>query len=131
MKKFFGKFEWFSKKSESTTTSQILTIPRIIEGVSAKNLEITQLLVDFFKGFDSMHSGKIVQMLVVYGLPEETVTSIMIFYKETKAVVRLSDGGTDFFDIIAGVLREDSFIPYLFIIYLDYCYITLLMNING
>ena len=30
------------------------------------------------------------------------------------------DGDTDYFDIVAGVLQEDSLAPYLFIICLDY-----------
>ena len=36
-----------------STTSQILTIIRILEGVRAKNLQATLLFVDFTKAFDS------------------------------------------------------------------------------
>ena len=39
-----------------STTSQILTIRRILEGVRAKNLQATLLFVDFTKAFDSIHS---------------------------------------------------------------------------
>ena len=39
-----------------STTSQILTICRILEGVRAKNLQVTLLFVDFTKVFDSIHS---------------------------------------------------------------------------
>ena len=42
-----------------STTSQILTIRRILEGVRAKNLRATLLFVDFTKAFDSIHRGKI------------------------------------------------------------------------
>ena len=41
-----------------STTSQILTILRILEGVQAKNLLVTLLFVDFTKAFDSIHRGK-------------------------------------------------------------------------
>ena len=41
-------------------------------------------------------------------------------YKNTKLNVRTPDGDTDYFDIIIGVLQEDTLAPYLFIIYLDY-----------
>ena len=41
-----------------STTSQILTIRRILEGVRAKNLQTTLLFVDFSKAFDSIHRGK-------------------------------------------------------------------------
>ena len=40
------------------STSQILTIHRILKDVSAKTLEATQLFVDFSKAFDSIHGGK-------------------------------------------------------------------------
>ena len=38
-----------------STTSQILTIRRILEGVRAKKLQATLLFVDFTKAFDSIH----------------------------------------------------------------------------
>ena len=41
-----------------STTSQILTICRILEGVRSKNLEAIILFVDFTKAFDSIHSGR-------------------------------------------------------------------------
>ena len=54
-----------------STTSQILTIRRILEGVWAKNLEATILFVDFTKAFDSIHRGKMEQILLAYGLPKK------------------------------------------------------------
>ena len=47
-----------------STTSQILTIRRILEGVRAKNLQVTLLFVDFTKAFDSIHRGKMEQTLL-------------------------------------------------------------------
>ena len=44
----------------------------------------------------------------------------MILYKSTKVKVRLPDGDTDYFNIVAGVLQGDTLVPYLFIICLDY-----------
>ena len=49
-----------------STTSQILTIRRILR---AKNLQATLLFVDFTKAFDSIHRGKMEQILLAYGLP--------------------------------------------------------------
>ena len=46
------------------STSQILTIRRILEGVRAKNLEATLLFVDFFKAFDSIHGEKMEQIFL-------------------------------------------------------------------
>ena len=44
----------------------------------------------------------------------------MTLYKNTKVKVRSSDGDTEFFDIVLGVLQGDTLAPYLFIICLDY-----------
>ena len=103
-----------------STTSQILTIHRILEGVRAKNLQATLLFVDFTKAFDSIHRGKMELTLLAYGLPKETVAAIMILYKNTKVKVRLPDWDTEYIDIVAGVLQGDTLAPYLFIICLDY-----------
>ena len=103
-----------------STTSQILTIRRILEGVRAKNLQVTLLYVDFIKAFDSIHRGKMEQILLSYGLPKETVAAITILYKNTKVKVRSPDGDREYFDIVAGVLQGDTLTPYLFIICLDY-----------
>ena len=103
-----------------STTSQILTIRRILEGVRAKNLRATLLFGDFTKAFDSIHRGKMELILIAYGLPKETVAAIMILYRNTKVKVRSPDGDTEYFDIVAGVLQGDTLAPYLFIICLDY-----------
>ena len=78
-----------------STTSQILSIRRILEGVREKNLQATLLFVDFTKAFDSIHQGK-------------TVAAITILYRSTKVKVRSPDGDTEHFDIVAGVLQRDT-----------------------
>jgi len=80
----------------------------------------TLLFVDFSKAFDSIHRGQMQKILLAYGIPEETVSGIMMLYKNTKSLVRSPDGDTDFFEILAGVLQGDTLAPYLFIICLDY-----------
>ena len=107
------------RRNRSTTT-QILTIRRILKGVRAKNLEATILFVDFIKAFDSIHSGKIEQILLAYGLPKETVAAITILNRNTNVNVRSPDGDTDYFDIVAGILQGDTLALYIFIICLDY-----------
>ena len=104
-----------------STTSQILTIRRILEGVRAKNTQAKLLFVDFTKAFDSIHRGKMEQILLAYGLPKETVAAITILYRDTKVKVR----DTEYFDIVPGVLQGDTLAPYLFIICLGddgYCF---------
>ena len=95
-----------------------------------KNLQATLLFVDFTKAFDSIHRGKMEQILIAYGLPKETVAAIMILYRNTKVKVRSPDGDTDYFDIVAGVLQGDTLASYLFIICLDSVLRTSIDNIR-
>ena len=60
------------------------------------------------------------QILLVYGMPNETVAAITIIYRKNKVKVRSPDGDKEYFDIVAGVLQGDTLAPYLFIICLDY-----------
>ena len=103
-----------------STTSQILTIRRILEGVRAKKIQATLLFVDFTKAFDSIHRGEMEQIHLADGLPKETVAAITILYRNNKVKVRSPDGDTEYFDIVAGVLQGDTLAPYLFIICRDY-----------
>ena len=85
-----------------------------------KKPRTTILFVNFSKVFDSIHRGKMEQILLIYSLPKETVIATMMLYKNTKVKVHSLDGDTDYFNIVAGVLQGDTLAPYLFIICLDY-----------
>ena len=95
------------------------------------NLQATLILVDFTKVFDSIHRGKMEQILLAYGIPKETVAAITILYRNTKVKVQSPDGDTEYFDIVAGVLQGDTLAPYLFIICLDYVLRTSIDKIIG
>ena len=109
-------------RRKRSTMGQILTIRRILEGVRANNPPAVLLFIDFSKAFDchSIHRGKMRDILIAYGIPQETVDAIMMLYQDTCSMVRSPDGNTEFFDIIAGVLQEDTLARYIFIICLDY-----------
>ena len=77
---------------------------------------MTILFVDFTKDFHSIHRGNLEQILLAYALTKETVTAIMILYRNTKEKVRSPEGNTDYFDIVAGIQQGDPLAPYLFII---------------
>ena len=85
-----------------------------------KNLQATLLFVDFTWAFDSIHRGKMEQILRAYSLPKETIAAITILYRSTEVKVRSPDGDTEYFDIVVGVLQGNMLAPYLFIICLDY-----------
>ena len=92
-----------------------------VESVKAygqKNLQATILFVDFNKAFDSIHRGKMQQILLTYGIPKETIRAITILYRNPKVKARSPDGDTEYFDIVA-VLQGGTQAPYLFIICLD------------
>ena len=78
--------------------------------------------VDFTKAFNSIHRGKMEQILLAYGLPkkQKTIVAIMMLYRNTKVKVCSPDRDTDYFDIVAGVLQRDTLAPYLFIMCPDY-----------
>ena len=120
------KFENIHQKNQNgfrrnrSTTSQILSIRRILEGVRAKNLQATLLFVDFTKAIDSIHRGKMEQILLAYGLPKETVAAITILYRNNKVKVRSPDGDTEYFDIVAGELQGDTLARYHFNICLEH-----------
>ena len=59
------------------------------------------------------------QRLRTNGLPKETVAAVMMLYKYTKVKVHSPDGDTNYFDIVAGVLQQDTLAPCMFIICLD------------
>ena len=58
------------------------------------------------------------QTVLTYNFPKETVTAIMMVYKNTKAIV-CSLVDIDFFDIVTGFLQRNTFILFLFIICLE------------
>ena len=94
-----------------------------------KSTKATILFVDFTKVINSIHIEKTEQILLAYGLPKQTVAAIMMLYRNTIVKVRSRDGDTDYFDIVEGVLQEDTLVPYL-ISCLDYMLRTLIDKIK-
>ena len=103
-----------------STSSQILTSYWIIKSVLAKNHDATLLFKDFYKAFDSVHREKMEQILQEHGFHKETITAIMMLYKNTKSIFHSSNGNTFYFDIITEVLQGDALLPCMFMICLDY-----------
>ena len=103
-----------------STSGQKLTIGCILEGIKSKNLLAALLFIEFSKAFDSIHRGKMKEILSVYVITKETEDAIIILYHDTSSMVRSPDGDTDFFDNSAGVLQGDTLASCIFIICLNY-----------
>ncbi|XP_029646713.1 uncharacterized protein LOC115220686 [Octopus sinensis] len=58
-----------------STSGQILTVRRMLEGVRAKNLNAVLLFVDFSKAFDSVRRDKMAEIITEYGIPDETINA--------------------------------------------------------
>ena len=94
-----------------STTSHILALRRIIEGVKSYNFQVAIILVHFKKASDSIHRHKMLGTFRKYGVPRKLVDAIGKFYESTFASVSSPDGETDFFQIQAGVLQGDISFP--------------------
>ena len=66
------------------------------------------------------YRGKMKLNLLAYHLSKETITTIIMLYKNAKAMVRSPDGDINFFNIVAGVLLRDTLSAHTFIFYLEY-----------
>ena len=87
---------------------------------TCKKIEATILFVDFSKTFDSIHTWKMEQIQLTYGLRKESVAAIIMIIRNPKVKVRSKDGDTHYFDIVADLQQENTSALYLFIINLDY-----------
>ena len=113
-----------------STASHILSLRRILEGATAKNLPAVMTFIDFRKAFDSVHRGILMKILRAYGIPDKLVDLIERTYTDTLAKVMTPEGLTEAFRILAGVLQGDTLAPYLFIIVVDYIMRTAMGNLE-
>ena len=91
-----------------------------MEGMCAKYLKATLLLVDFSKVFISIKREKIEQILIAYSHRKESVTFLLILYKKAQKKWFAYPIATDFFNMFAGVSQRDILASYMVRICLDY-----------
>jgi len=102
-------------RQKRSTVGQIVALRRLIEGAKGNNLTCIITFIDFRKAFDTIHRGRMIEILRAYGVPNKLVEAIETTYSETWAKVRTADGVT-----LAGVLQGDTLAPFIFIVVLDY-----------
>ena len=57
-------------RSGRTTTSHILALRRLVEGVKENNLEAILIFIDFKKTYDTVHRGIMLLILKAYEIPK-------------------------------------------------------------
>ena len=102
-------------------TSHILLLRRILYGARSNNLPAVMVFIDFRKAFDSVDRKYLVKILQANRIPQTIVDLIFLLHTDTRAQVITSDGMTDFFEIVVGVLQGDTLALYVFILVVDYC----------
>ena len=73
-------------RDNRSTTGYILATRLILEGVK-KNLPTLFTFIDFKKAFDTVHRGKVFEILQAYGIPDSLVTATRNMYRNTQAKV--------------------------------------------
>ena len=99
-----------------STLSQILCIRRLIEESVVCNKDLALVFVDFSKSFDSVDRDKMFEILGLYGIPTKIINAIKVLYTDTVSSILTSDGETEPFSILSGILQGDTLAPFLFII---------------
>ena len=84
-----------------TTTSHILALRRLIEGVKSRNSKAIIIYVDFQKAFDSVNSREMMKILKAYDIPPRLLKAIQKLYENTRTRVITPDGETEFFEVTA------------------------------
>ena len=103
-----------------STTSHIVTLRRLIEGVKSHNRKTIIFYGDFKKAFNLVHRGMMIKILEAYNISPRILRVISKHYENTRANVIIPNGETEYFEVKTGELQGDTLAPYLFAIVLDY-----------
>ena len=103
-----------------STSSQILSLRRIIEEMRNHQKEADIIFIDVKKSIDCVDRNTLFQIIHAYGIPEKIATAVQIMYVTIYAVVSTPEWETTNFNIKTGVIQGYPLAPYLFIILLDY-----------
>ena len=83
-------------------------------------IDLALVFVDFSKAFDSVDRSKMFEILRLYGIPEGIIAAIKVMYTDNSSTVMTTDGETQAFPTLAGILQGDTLAPFLFIMVVDY-----------
>ena len=78
------------------------------------------MFIDFKKAFDSINRVMMFAISRHYGIPEKIVNAIKKLYYDSSTRVFVKGPISKVFKVSTGVLQGDVFVPFLFIIVIDY-----------
>jgi len=99
---------------------QILILRNIIEQSRKWQTDVYVNFVDFKKAFDSIHRDSSWNILQLYGIPQIYINIFQALYRHTTCCIRINQGVTDMFDILAAVRQACILSPFLFLIVIDF-----------
>ena len=67
------------------------------------------VFIDFRKAFDSIHRGKMMEILPADGIPQKILNDINLMYCDSKTRVITPDGETYLFYIVAVAIPREGF----------------------
>jgi hypothetical protein len=77
------------------------------------------LFIDLTKAFDIINHKKLWEKLYTVGLSTHFISMIQIIYKNARAEIRTSFGGSEYFPIRKGVLQGECISAKPFTIFMD------------
>ena len=116
-------------RANHSTIDHIFAIRQTQEKVYEYNIHLHNLYIDFKQAFDSVNSGRMLNDLMIVGIPKKLVQLISVTMTGSKATVRVDNQYTPAFPITNGVRQGDALSSILFDLDLEAIFQK--MNITG
>jgi len=116
-------------KCNRTIFDYIFAIRQTQEKAYEYNIHLYNLYIDFKQAFDSVNRGRMLNDLMVLGIPKKLVQLINVTMAGSKATIRVDNHYTPAFPITNGVRRGDALSSVLFKLVLKAIFLK--MNIAG
>jgi len=116
-------------RANRSTTDQIFAIRQTHEKAYEYNIHLHILYTDFKRAFDSVNRGRMLNDLMMLGIPKKLVQLISVTMAGSKATVKVDNQYTSTFPITSDVRQGDALSSVLFELVLEAIFQK--MNITG